>query len=132
MRSITTPFQQRGFTLIELLVVISIVGVLIALLVPAIQSDREKDGRLACARNLRLIAATEEDFCRTHHFCAFSLDQLGLGSQFPSGQKDGYNYALTVLPSSQRAFRATGTPAAAGITGSVACSLDQSRHLVCE
>ncbi len=92
--------RDAGFTLVELLVVIAIIGILVAILLPAVHSARESGRRLQCGNNIRQIGVAARSFQSLNRFFPpGNLGHLPPTDDFApgTGTKFGENSYLSTL-----------------------------------
>lgn len=90
-----TPAPAFGFTLVELLVVIAIIGVLVALLLPAVQAAREAARRTQCANALKQFALGCHNFENTKGYFPRGNNPSGAGGTWP--ESDNASWLFVAL-----------------------------------
>src|SRR5271168_2657925 len=124
MRHRTRSRPVRGFTLIELLVVISIIGLLVALLLPAVQTARESARRAQCVNNLKQMGVALHNYEGANrtlppgYVSAFDATGTDLGP--------GWGWAAMLLPQIEQA----NTFAAVNFSLGVEAAGNQTARLV--
>lgn len=90
-----SPKSQRAFTLVELLVVIAIIGVLVALLLPAVQAAREAARRTSCGNNIRQLGLAAQNF---HDTMGYLPPSRLANNSVDTATTNWMTWAVVILP----------------------------------
>jgi prepilin-type N-terminal cleavage/methylation domain-containing protein len=93
--------HRHGFTLVELLVVIAIIGILVALLLPAVQAAREAARRMSCSNNQKQIALALHNYHDTYKTFppdAIWINRRTLTGSAASGDQRNFTWVALILP----------------------------------